>query len=139
MTQHDPSLPGVESRPRILVVEDDVAASRGLSKLLQAHGFAVTEVNDGAAAIAALGTAPTPEFVVTDWQLPDCDGREIGRFCRTLDHPPKVAIVTGWDPELSADECAASGINWVLAKPLHVQDLLDLLQGRSNVASSSGE
>ncbi len=67
---------GAGTGRRVLLVEDDEAASKGLAKLLQVHGFEVETACDGATALQALAQPPPPDFLLTDMQLPDIDGRE---------------------------------------------------------------
>ena len=52
----------------------------GLARLLEAWGFEVTVKHDGTSALRALDLDPAPDFVLTDWLLPDLDGREIARI-----------------------------------------------------------
>jgi CheY-like chemotaxis protein len=124
MTEPDAGPSREPPRRRILLVEDDSAAGRGLSRLLEAQGFAVTVVADGGTALSVLQQGPPPDFLLTDLQLPDADGREVARFASTLVPKPGVALITGWDLDLSSDECADLGIDWVLPKPLYVPDLM---------------
>ncbi|MDR3632466.1 MAG: response regulator [Isosphaeraceae bacterium] len=127
MIEPDAGPPVEARRRRVLLVEDDSAAGRGLSRLLEAQGFAVTVVSDGSSALAILRDDPSPDFLLTDLQLPDLDGREVARFARGLVPAPRVALITGWDLDLSSDQCAQLGIDWVLLKPLYVPDLVALL------------
>lgn len=127
MTEPNAGLLVEPARPRVLLVEDDSAAGRGLCRLLEAQGFAVTVVGDGSSALTALRDGPSPDFVLTDLQLPDVDGREVARFAHGLDPTPRIALITGWDLDLSADQCAELGIDWVLPKPIYVPDLVALM------------
>lgn len=116
------------SRPRVLLVEDNDAASRGLSKLLIALGFEVQVVFDGASALEALRTSPPPNFVLTDLRLPDLDGREVALAARQLIPPPRIALITGWDLERDRHDVALWGIDWFFTKPLNVHELVSKLQ-----------
>ena len=137
MIEPDAGLPVEPRRRRVLLVEDDSATGRGLSRLLEAEGFDVTVARDGSSALALLRDEPAPDFVLTDLQLPDADGREVARFARTLNPPPRVAVITGWDLDLSPEQCAQLGIEWVLAKPLVVPDLVAHLNTRQGASHSS--
>ena len=97
----------------MLLVEDNEAASKGLAKLLEAHGFEVTTAIDGRDRAAALATGRPPDFLLTDLQLPDLDGREVARQARQLVPPPRVVLITGWDFEPEDGDPAAWGIDWV--------------------------
>ena len=66
------------SRHRVLLVEDNDMASRGLARLLEACGFDVTVKNDGTSALRGLDLDPAPDFVLTDWLLPRSTALESG-------------------------------------------------------------
>jgi DNA-binding response OmpR family regulator len=118
---------GAARRGRILLVEDNEAANKGLARLLEASGFEVTTVLDGESALRALATSPPPDILLTDMQLPDLDGRELALRARQLEPPPRIVLITGWDLEPLPSLRAAWGIDWVLTKPLDMSTLLDTL------------
>ena len=134
-SQPEPPVPPPE-KPRVLLVEDNEAASTGLSKLLQAHGFAVETARDGRSAITILESGTPPDILLTDMQLPDLDGRELALLARRLVPPPLTALITGWDVDSSVGEPSDWGIDWVFAKPVNVQDLVATLRsGRDRAAA----
>lgn len=120
--------PPTAIHPRILLVEDNDAASRGLSRLLSARGYDVQVANTGASALEALQTSPPPDFVLTDMRLPDLDGREVALAARRLVPVPRIALITGWDLDRDGHDFAAWGIDWVFTKPLDVQELVARLR-----------
>ena len=89
--QYHSAAPGASPARRVLLVEDNVAASKGMTKLLEAYGFEVTTAYDGASALEALATGRPPDFVLTDLQLPDLDGREVARQAPARAPPPRRA------------------------------------------------
>jgi len=119
---------------RILLVEDNQAAGRGLARLLETQGFVVTNVENATAALEALNTGPPPDFLLTDLQLPDLDGRELARTMRKLLPNLRVAVITGWDLEPTAGQAGDSAIDWVMTKPVEFLDLVARL--RQSLASS---
>jgi DNA-binding response OmpR family regulator len=121
-------VPDPAPRPRILLVEDNEAASKGLARLLEAWGFDVTIRRDGASGLEALETAPPPDFLLTDLQLPDLDGRELALRARALDPRPRVALITGWDLDSEESSFEPWGIDWVFPKPLDTRRLLARLR-----------
>ncbi len=120
--------PAPLARRRILLVEDNDAACRGLSRLLEASGFEVTTRHDGQSALEVLEAEAPPDFVLTDLQLPDLDGREVARIARQLIPTPRIVLITGWDLDPETDDYASWGIDWVFAKPLDSRSLIDRLQ-----------
>ena len=124
-----PDPDAVSARPSILLVDDHSAGRVALARMLTAHGFAVTDVEDGASALASLEASPPPDYVLTDLRLPDHDGREIIAAARRLSPAPRIALMTGWDVE--PDECDRLGIDWVFLKPLDVGQLVANLREKS--------
>jgi DNA-binding response OmpR family regulator len=116
------------SRHRVLLVEDNDMASRGLARLLEAWGFDVTVKHDGTSALRALDLEPAPDFVLTDWLLPDLDGREIARHAHGLRPTPRIALITGWDLDSELADYKSWGIDWVFAKPLDTYGLISRLR-----------
>jgi DNA-binding response OmpR family regulator len=128
MSTKPPGGPDPAFRPRILLVEDNDAARRGLARLLEAWGFEVTVKPNGISALHALDSDPPPDFVLTDMRLPDLDGREIALHARRLVPPPRVALITGWDLDCDPPEYEAWGIDWVFPKPVDLSILLARLR-----------
>lgn len=81
---------------RVLVVEDDVMISDGLSHLLKRHGHVVTCVADGASAKTALETLES-DIVLLDLGLPQVDGITVLKHMRTRQNQTPVIIMTARD------------------------------------------
>src|SRR6266705_684210 len=67
--------------PRILVVDDEPDQRFMLRRIFERAGHDVTEVGDGAAALAVVRESP-PDLVVTDMMMPVMDGPELIRCLR---------------------------------------------------------
>jgi PAS domain S-box-containing protein len=125
-----PPDPGRPSRGhRILVVDDNVDLTRGLSILLRRFGYEVEAVHDGVTAIEAV-RAQRPEVVLLDIGLPGMDGYEVARRLRLeegLDEATIIAI-TGYGQEEGRRLSRAAGFNHHLIKPVQIDDLVSLLR-----------
>jgi CheY-like chemotaxis protein len=114
------------SRPRVLLVEDHESGRKSLARLLGLVGFDVTDVNNGTSAFEALRGPGAFDYVLTDVNLPDFDGREVVQAARQLDPTPRIALITGWD--VGPDEPERLGVEWVFLKPLNIQEMVAKLR-----------
>jgi two-component system LytT family response regulator len=82
---------------RVLIVDDEPAARRGVRQLLAAFPAfdVVGECRDGAEALASLD-ALAPDVVFLDVQMPGVDGFEVIRR-RTRERMPAVVFLTAYD------------------------------------------
>ena len=67
---------------RILLVDDDELFRESLALNLVDAGFAVSEADSGAAALALLKAGPAPDLVLLDWKMPGMNGIELLRRMR---------------------------------------------------------
>ena len=70
-----------ESKPRVLVVDDDRAVRDSLRRSLEFNGYEVVLAADGAEGLVAVG-AQHPDVVVVDVMMPRLDGIETTRALR---------------------------------------------------------
>ncbi len=76
--------------PRFLVVDDDPAAVKGMSRLLTDDGHTVAPFTAGAEAVAAL-SGGSFDAVVTDLEMPHVDGHAVMRAAR--EHQPGACLI----------------------------------------------
>jgi putative two-component system response regulator len=110
---------------RILIVDDEFAARSALATLLRREGFQVSDVSDGASALAQCASF-RPDLILLDILMAGMDGFEV---CRRIKATPEtrltpVVLITG----LSATEDRINGINAgaddFLSKPIDFNELL---------------
>ncbi len=106
----------------ILVVDDDVQLLKIVSHNLQAEGYQVLAVRDGAEALEAI-ERDAPDLVLLDIMLPRMDGFEVCQRVREFSAVPIIMITArgrGQDKVKGLD----LGADDYLTKPFHVDELL---------------
>ncbi|HEY5881317.1 MAG TPA: response regulator transcription factor [Nakamurella sp.] len=101
---------------RVLVVEDEQRMARALQKGLQAEGFAVDVVHDGAAGLesARLGRY---DAVILDVMLPRLSGYQVVRTLRTERNWVPVLMLSAKDGEYDQADGLDVGADDYLTKP----------------------
>ncbi len=112
---------------RILVAEDDEQMLDLLRRVLGEEGYDVTAVRDGAQAMAKLEENGGFDLVLTDLRMPGIDGMELLRrsMARKLRQP--VILMTAFGSIESAVEAMREGAYHYLAKPVDIEDLLEIV------------
>jgi CheY-like chemotaxis protein len=117
---------------RILVIDDNEAASIVLIDLLEHMGLEVMGVPSGEAAIECVqhqADLNKPfELLLIDWQLSGIDGVETARRIKALDIPAAhMVMVSGYDTDTLLPLAAAVGVDQVLLKPVNPAKLAETL------------
>lgn len=112
----------------ILVVDDDALVRDMVAASLLRAGYRVALATDGEAAIASL-TAETPDLVVSDLFMPNCDGIELLRAGRLGGTGiPVIAMSGGYSGIDMLDASRALGATATIAKPFLPRDLIALVR-----------
>ena len=113
----------------VVVVEDEENIAASLTFILKRAGFAVTLVNDGARATAAVGQN-RPDAVVLDVMLPNRSGLDI---CRDLKGNPATAAIpvlmlSAKSQDKDRTAATAAGADHYMTKPFANADVVATLE-----------
>ena len=107
---------------RILVVEDEPAIAQAVEYALEAEGFHVDAMDDGAEALAAARDLDY-DLLVLDLMLPGLSGVEICRRLR-LDSAVPIVMLTAKDAELDRVLGLEIGADDYVTKPFSMAELV---------------
>lgn len=108
---------------RVVIVEDNESLALGLSRGLEAAGFAVEVIDDGNAARSALRSNP-PDLVVLDLMLPGRDGFAVLRDLRSARLDTPVLILSARGQEAEKVQGFRLGADDYVVKPVGVLELI---------------
>ncbi len=114
------------TRSEILLVDDNRDAARGLKKLLEYQGHAVTSAFTGEEALA-LAKSHRPEVIFLDIGLPDMSGYDIAKKLRESGWSGLLIAVTGYGQQTDQKSSLDSGFDVHLIKPVSIHDINRLL------------
>lgn len=115
-------------QPEILVIEDDVATSTLIERVLTKNKFKVRRAHNRAEIVAALNQA-FYDLVLLDVMLPDANGFDILRVMRT--HPRlrdvPVLMLTSLTDDKDVARGLQLGVNGYLSKPVSPKTLVSAI------------
>ena len=114
---------------KIMVVEDDVAASTFIAEVLKLAGYEAIVVNDSSKAMEMANSA-LPQAILLDLMMPPPDGFKLCRMLRAdpTFHRTPILIVTALDNTDSKIVAIGAGANDYLVKPFQIDDLISKVQ-----------
>ncbi|MBY0586894.1 response regulator [bacterium] len=116
----------MDARKRILVADDNPAMAKVIAFNLSAAGFETTVASNGQIAWELLQAEPF-DFLVTDYQMPEMDGRELVRHIRSSLRWRHIPVIMLTAKELELDTSIASDelqLASVLQKPFSPSELI---------------
>ena len=112
---------------RALLVEDDLAVSRGIVALLKAAAMVVDAVDTGEEALE-LARLYDYDVVVLDLVLPDMEGYEVVRRLRAARVETPVLILSGLDRPQAKVKAFSMGADDFITKPFDREELVARIQ-----------
>jgi two-component system cell cycle sensor histidine kinase/response regulator CckA len=120
-----------DSRPTILVVEDEDAVRAAIRRLLESHGYRVIEAQNGATALQLLDdrAVPSISLVLTDLRMPVMDGRQLASALARRHPSLPIVFMSGFTAQLMDLRLVSPHLAF-LAKPFRDHDLLATVRGQ---------
>jgi DNA-binding response OmpR family regulator len=126
-----------ESKPTILVVEDDLDVAEMLSAYFRVQGYDVLIANLGEEGLQTC-RANRPDLVILDIRLPDIDGYQVARQLRSSRRTAEIPIIFLTDKRHREDRLQGLelGADDYITKPFDIQELR--LRVRNALRRTSG-
>ena len=115
---------------KILIVDDRASNRLVLKDTLEAMGFDLYEVEEGAQVIAACEKVE-PDLILMDLRMPVVDGFEATRLLRMNEKFSTIPVIavtaSASNREALEAKCLQNGFNGFLTKPISIPDLLEVM------------
>jgi DNA-binding NtrC family response regulator len=112
----------MQTKGRILVVDDEVNARNALGELLRDEGYAVESAADGFKALGKMEDF-APDLVLTDLKMPGMDGIQLLRRVHEQDPDLPVIVMTAFGEVETAVGAMRAGARDYLSKPVNFGEL----------------
>jgi DNA-binding response OmpR family regulator len=114
-------LQSIDTRPLVLIIDDDLAVRESLAAVMEAFGFRTRTAISGVEGLDAVD-AETPSAIITDLQMPGMSGLELLTAIRIRTGIP-VIVVSGGDVEAARQ----MGADAAFHKPVAVSEMIDVV------------
>jgi two-component system, cell cycle response regulator DivK len=116
------------SMKTILLIDDDSRNIFALKSVLKSRAFSCVTTNNATDGIALLKSDPAIGIVLMDMMMPDMDGYEaIKQIRRSEMRAIPIIAVTAQAMVGDREKCLAAGADAYLAKPINVDELVEVL------------
>lgn len=126
---------GFENMTTVLVVDDNPMDLHLAGGCIEEENMSVLYAEDGHRALEMI-RASSPDIVLTDLNMPECDGLQLVRECKKLDATLPVILMTAVGSESIAVDALNAGASSYVAKRNMRQDLKSALHIVSQAATS---
>ena len=117
----------VPARPRVLLVEDEMAVREMLADALEPQGFAVTVAETAEQAELIAHDQPF-DLLLTDIDLPGRNGADLAAGLRARHPRLAVVLMSGYPDDGAITTAGLTGVP-VLRKPFSIAQLVEKLRG----------
>jgi CheY-like chemotaxis protein len=118
--------PGLASRRRMLIVDDDPDMVDTCARILRRSGHECLTATSGRAALALL-SSHRPDLILADLRMPEMDGLTLLTQARRVASQVPVIIVTAYGSPETARQAREAGAAAYLTKPFTVGELRDVV------------
>jgi len=123
-------------RPTVLVVEDESALRKLMTKVLEVEGFQVVEAKDGEQAVAICKSWAEPiDLVVTDLAMPKLNGLQLKEIVAGLRPAVRFLLISGYAEDVVKDPTILRTDTALLEKPFLPDELVhkirQILRGKN--------
>jgi signal transduction histidine kinase/ActR/RegA family two-component response regulator len=117
----------IERKPiDVLLVDDDAAVREPTASMLRELGCTVTDVDNGASALALLREKHRCDVLLLDFAMPDMNGAEVAAVARGIRSDLPIVFITGFADPVLLEQLQVLGAQ-VLAKPFRLEVLASTL------------
>lgn len=120
--------PQWSTKPRVLLVDDDIVSRTLSSKFLSMLGCNFETAHDGLAALEMINGGGKYDLVLMDIVMPRLDGLSATTMIRQFDHRTPIISMTGNSSPGDIVQYFSHGMNDVLSKPFTQDGLVTILE-----------
>ena len=107
----------MNTKPQVLVIDDDAVVGRSFDRVLSAKGYEVSTALTGEEALKDMESTDY-DVVFTDIKMPGMDGIEVAERIKAKCPWTPVVVITGYGTEENESRASVLGVSGFVRKPL---------------------
>jgi CheY-like chemotaxis protein len=111
----------------VLLVDDDASVREPTASMLRELGCTVTDVDNGAAALALLRDGAALDVLLLDFAMPEMNGAQVATAAKELRSDLPIVFITGFAEPALLDQLQVLGVQ-VVTKPFRLETLAAALE-----------
>ncbi len=108
----------------VLLIEDEGITAINLAQTIERGGYRVTVAFDGKEGLEAFYNDPA-DLVITDLNMPIMDGFSVIGTLKKQSPDIKIAVLSGFCPQLEKERIRGLGVECIMAKPINARTLVE--------------
>jgi len=116
---------------RVMVVDDDPTALKGLSRILEEEGYSVETARNGREALKKIEKEDF-DIVLSDMRMPGIDGMGLLKRLKEISPETAVVMITAYGSIQNAVDAMKDGAKDYICKPINPEDLVSTMQRVTN-------
>ena len=114
---------------RVLIIDDEVALRRSVSRALARLGYTVDVAENGAEGVRMVQGSPEAyDLVILDMMMPEMGGAETFQLIRRIRPDLKVLICSGYSVDSERSDLLREGASGFLEKPFDTADIAEAVR-----------
>jgi CheY-like chemotaxis protein len=119
----------MQSRPSVLIVDDEINVARTLQMVFENEGYEVETAGSCADALQQLDNGHNYDAIITDLNMETPDvGLKVARAAKGLQSRPVVVICTGYASTSNSGAALDMHVDYLATKPVQLDELISALK-----------
>ena len=112
----------------VIIIDDDSEFVDSLCTILELHNIEILDSTNDGSSVLALYEKHKPDFVITDYDMPECDGLQVIDSVKKFDPKARIILVSGFISDEIRQNISSFESVTILEKPFDLNSLLKLLK-----------
>ena len=119
----------MQSRPSVLIVDDEINVARTLQMVFENEGYEVETAGSCADALQQIDNGHNYDAIITDLNMETPDvGLKVARADKGLQSRPVVVICTGYASTSNSGAALDMHVDYLATKPVQLDELISALK-----------